>query len=140
LLSSHKLYTAVAAAQSGQAQLGYLHDSMEKALAEKLNLPLATVETEFNAGKTMPQIALGHGIAQADLNAFMLEVRTRALEVALADGVITQAQADRMLQSGGRGNGTRMLAAGSGTCAGTGVPVGGSMMQRGWRWQQQSNP
>ena len=108
---------------------------------------LATVESEFEAGKTLAQIALDHGIAQADLQAFLLSVRTLALQNAVADGVITQAQADRMLQMGGRGfghgmmnggSGYGMMGSGTGPCGGTGIPVGG-MMQRGGRGQQ-TNP
>jgi hypothetical protein len=133
------LFTGVAAAQSNQAQMGPLHDYMEKALAAKLNLPVAAVESEFDAGKSLYQIALDHGITQTNLQAFMLEVRTQALKAAVADGVITQTQADRMLQHGGLGNGTRMMQTGTGACGGTGIPVGGSMMQRGGRFQQ-SNP
>jgi hypothetical protein len=137
------LFAGVAAAKSNQVstqtQTGPLHEYMEKALAAKLNLPLATVESEFDAGKTMAQIALDHGITQADLPAFMIEVRTQALKAAVADGVITQTQADRMLQQGGRGMGAGMMNGGAGNCGGTGIPVGGSMMQRGGRWQQ-SNP
>jgi hypothetical protein len=117
---------------------GPLHDYMEEALAEKLNLPLATVESEFAAGKTLAQIALDHGIAQADLPAFMLEVRTLALQNAVADGVITQTQADRMLQMHRGGFGYGMRGNGTGPCNGTGIPLGG-MMQRGGRWQQ-TNP
>ena len=133
------LFTGAAAAQSSQTQMGPLHEYMEKALATKLNLPVVTVESEFDAGKSLYQIALDHGITQANLQAFMLEVRTQALNSAVVDGVITQTQADRMLQRGGIGNGARMMQTGTGNCGGTGIPVGGSMMQRGGRFQQ-SNP
>jgi len=133
------LFAGVAAAKSNQVQMGPLHEYMEKALAAKLNLPAATVESDFDAGKSLNQIALDHGIAQANLKTFMLEVRTQALKAAVADGVVTQTQADRMLQQGGRGMDAGMRNGGAGNCGGTGIPVGGSMMQRGGRWQQ-SNP
>ncbi len=141
-------FAGVAAAQSPQAQVqaqtqvGFMHDYMEKALAEKLNLPLATVEAEFDAGKPLYQIALDHGIAQADLQAFMLAVRTQAVYAAVADGLLTQTQADRMLRRGyGGGMGYGMTNGGSvtGPCGGTGIPVGGGMNQRGSR-RGQSNP
>jgi hypothetical protein len=132
-------FTGVASAQSSQAQMGPLHEYMEKALAAKLNLPVAAVESEFDAGKSLNQIALDHGITQTNLQAFMLEVRKQALNAAVADGVIIQTQAERMLQHGGSGTCTRMLQAGTGTCGGTGIPVGGSMMQRPGRFQR-SNP
>jgi hypothetical protein len=128
-------FTGVAAAQSSQPQPGTLHEYMEVALADKLNLPVSTIESEYDAGKSFYQIALDNGISQADLPAFMLEVRTLALNAAVADGVITQAQADRMLQYGSRGLGIRQGAMQSGTspCGGTGIPVG-TGMQRGGRW------
>jgi hypothetical protein len=148
VLLAASLLTGVAAAKvPGKEVTGPMHDYMEEALAEKLNLPLATVESEFEAGKTLAQIALDHGIAQVDLQAFLLSVRTLALQNAVADGVITQAQADRMLQMGGRGfghgmmnggSGYGMMGSGTGPCGGTGIPVGG-MMQRGGRGQQ-ANP
>jgi hypothetical protein len=133
-------FAGVASAQTSQQSTGTLHDYMEKALAEKLGVPLATIEAQFDAGKTLYQIALDNGITQADLPAFMLEVRTTAINAALSDGVITQAQADRMLQSGGRGMGQGMMRGGTGAgpCGGTGIPVG-TGMQRGGRWQQ-ANP
>jgi amino acid transporter len=131
------VFAGVASAQTIQQNTGPLHDYMEKALAEKLGVPLATIAAQFDAGKNLYQVALDHGIAQADLPAFMLEVRTTAIKAALSDGVITQAQADRMLQSGGRGMGQGMMQGGTGTgpCGGTGVPVG-TGMHRGGRWQQ----
>jgi hypothetical protein len=134
------VFAGVASAQTSQQNTGLLHDYMEKALAEKLGVPLATVEAQFDAGKTLYQVALDNGIAQAALPAFMLEVRTKAINAALADGVITQTQAERMLQSGGRGMGTGMMRGGTGTgsCGGTGIAVG-TGMQRGGRWQQ-ANP
>jgi hypothetical protein len=132
------LFTGVAAAKSNQVQMGPLHEYMEKALAAKLNLPVATVESEFDGGKSLYQIALDHDITQANLQVFMLDVRTQAVKAALADGVVTQIQADRMLQQGDRGMGAGMRNGGAGSCGGTGVPIG-SMLQRGGRWQQ-SNP
>ena len=131
------IFTGVAGAQASQQNTGLLHDYMEKALAEKLGVPLATVEAQFDAGKTLYQVALDNGIVQADLPAFMLEVRTKAINAALSDGVITQTQAERMLQSGGHGMGQGLMRGGTGTgpCGGAGVPVG-TGMQRGGRWQQ----
>ncbi len=85
--------------------MGPMHEYMEKALAAKLNLPQATVKSEFDAGKSLPQIALDHGVTQANLQTFMLAVQAEALKAAVADGVLTQAQADRMVQQGGRGMG-----------------------------------
>jgi hypothetical protein len=143
------VFTGVASAQIAQPQTGNLHDYMEKALATKLGIPVATVEAQFDAGKSLYQIALDNGITQANMSAFMLDVRTQALKAAVTDGVITQAQADRMNQNGGRGmgkgfgmmngtgrgNGAGMMNGGTSPCNGTGNPVG-SGMGRGGRGQQ----
>lgn len=131
------VFAGVASAQTTQQNTGLLHEYMEKALAEKLGVPLATIEAQFDAGKTLYQIALDNGIDEADLPTFMLEVRTTAINAALSDGVITQAQADRMLQSGGYGmrQGMRRGGTGAGPCGGTGIPVG-TGMHRGGNWQQ----
>ena len=132
----------VASAQTLQQNTGLLHDYMEKALADKLGVPLATIEAQFDAGKTLYQIALDNGIAQADVPALLLEVRSTAIKAAVSAGVITQAQADRMLQQSGgygmgqgMGQGMRRGGTGDGPCGGTGIPVG-TGMQRGGRWQQ----
>ena len=131
------VFAGVASAQTIQQNTDLLHDYMEKALAEKLGVPLATIETQFDAGKTLYQIALDNGITQAALPAFMLQVRTTAINAALSDGVIMQIQAGRMLQSGGLGMGQDMLRGGmgAGPCGGTGIPVG-TGMQRGGHWPQ----
>jgi hypothetical protein len=131
------VFAGVASAQASQPKNGTLHEYMEKALAEKLGIPLATVEAQFDAGKTLYQIALDNGIAQADFPTFMLDVRTKAINAALADGVITQAQADRMLQSGGRGMGNGMLRGGfgAGNCGGMGNRLGTGMLRGGFGFQ-----
>jgi hypothetical protein len=131
------VFAGVASAKTTQQNTGLLHDYMEKALAEKLGVPLATIEAQFDAGRTLYQIALDNGINKTDLPTFMLEVRTIAINAALSDGVITQAQADRMLQSGGYGmrQGTMRGSTGAGPCGGTGIPVGAGM-HRGGNWQQ----
>jgi len=131
------VFTGVAGAQTSQQNTGRLHEYMEKALAEKLGIDVATIEAQVDAGKTLYQIALDNGIAKADLPAFMLEVRTMAINAAVADGVITQTQADKMLRVAGRGMGQGMMRGGTsvGPCGGTGVPLGNEM-HRGGRWQQ----
>lgn len=77
---------------------GPIHDYVEQALAQKLGLTEAQVEEQLAAGKTMYQIAEDNGIAEADIPALLLEVHKTALTNAVAAGVITQAQADAMLQ------------------------------------------
>ncbi len=145
----------VAYAQSGQPPVygrgmmqgggyGPMHDYVERALADKLGLTEEQVEEQFAAGKTMYQIALDNGIAEADIPAFLTEVHTTAFDAAVADGVMTREQADWMLQrmqGRGYGNGTGTCPMGNGTYGpgnGAGFRGGpGGMM--GGRWQQ-TNP
>lgn len=84
--------------RGGYGAYGLAHDYVEKALAEKLNLTETQVEEELAAGKSMTQIALDHGIAQDALAAFMADVHETAFAAAVKDGVMTQEQADFMLQ------------------------------------------
>lgn len=135
-------------------QYGPLHDFMKRALASKLNLTEAQVEQELASGKTMAQIALDHGIAPADLPTFLKDVHQLALSEAVKAGVITQAQADWMLQHAwnfgyryGNGYGYGMGACqsgfgygmgpmfwqGSNTQGNYGYGFGGGMMGRGRR-------
>ena len=75
-----------------------VHDYVEKALAAELDLTEAQVEEAFAAGKTMSQLALDHGIKQEDIATFMAEIHKTAFAAAVKDGVMTQEQADFMLQ------------------------------------------
>jgi hypothetical protein len=125
---------------------GWMHDYVEKALAEKFGITEAQVEEQLAAGQTLAQIALDNGIAEADVTAFLTEVHTAAFDNAVADGVLTREQADLMLG--------RMQAAGftSGSCpmlnGQTGQPgqgFGPGMMRNGQdgagmmnRWQNQN--
>lgn len=127
-------YGGMMGGRGGAGGYGPVHDYVEQALAAKLGLTEEQVEQELAAGKPMYQIALDNGIAQADLATFMNDVHTTAFAAAVKDGVMTQAQADFMLQRMSQnGYGT------TGTCPmgnGGGYGRGGGMM--GGRWQNQS--
>lgn len=121
----------------GRGGYGLMHDYVEQALASKLGLTEAQVEAELAAGKPMFQIALEHGIAQADLAAFMADVHKTAFEAAVQAGVVTQAQADFMLQRMAQNGYTY------GVCpmGGGGYGPGRGGMMWGGRWQNQNpNP
>ncbi len=77
---------------------GWMHDYVEQALAAKLGITEQAVEDALASGKSMYQIALDAGTAEADIPALMNEVHKAAFDKAVADGVMTQAQADSMLQ------------------------------------------
>jgi hypothetical protein len=127
-----------------QRGTGWMHDYVEQALAAKLGLTEAQVEEQYAAGKTMVQIALDNGIKQEDVATFLNDVHKEAFANAVKDGVMTQEQADWMLQrmqNRGYGNGT-------GNCPmhnGQGG-YGRGMMQNGWGrgmmggWGAQQNP
>lgn len=125
-------YGGMMGGRGGYGGSGLMQDYVEKALASKLGLTEAQVEAELAAGKPMFQIALDNGIAQEDITTFMTDVHTTAFEAAVTDGVITQAQADFMLQrmaQTGYSNGTCPMGGG-----GYGNGRGGGMMGGG-RWQ-----
>ena len=123
----------------GGGGYGPMHDYVERALAEKLGLTEEQVEEQFAAGKTMYQIALDNGIAEADIPAFLTEVHTTAFDAAVADGLLTREQADFMLQrmqANGYGTGNCPMHNGAGNGNGFRGGPGGMM---GGRWQQ-TNP
>lgn len=92
----------------GMAADGALHTYKLAAFAEKIGLSIDEVTALVEAGTRPHEIALDNGIAEADLPTFMQEVHQAALEAAVADGVLTQEQADLMsqrMQSRGMGDG-----------------------------------
>jgi hypothetical protein len=77
---------------------GVMHDYMISAFASAVGLTVDEVNTRLSNGETPTQIAIAQGKTEADLPALWTQVRQEALNKAVADGVITQAQADVMLQ------------------------------------------
>jgi hypothetical protein len=130
---------------------GWMHDYVEQALAAKLGLIEQRVEDQLAAGVPMNQIALDNGIAQEALTDFMNEVHKDAFEAAVKDGVVTQEQADFMLQRmqnrGGFGTGNCPMQNGQGAQFNRGGGYGPGMMNGNGRgmmgggWQnEQTNP
>ena len=134
----------------GNGGYGWMHDYVEQALAEKLGLTEEQVEDALASGKTMFQIALDNGIAEAELAVFMTEVHQAAFDQAVSDGVITREQADWMLQrmqtmfQNGYGFGNCPMHGGYYPQDGTGFRGGSGpgMMWggRGGRWQPAPAP
>ena len=147
------LGVGVAFAQGGQPPVGrggygWMHDYVEQALAAKLGLTEKQVEDQFTAGKPMYQIALDNGIKQDDLANFMNEVHKDAFARAVKDGVITQEQADWMLQrmqnmyQNGYGPGNCPMHNGQGAPSGRGRGFGSGMMNgrgAGMMWGQSTS-
>lgn len=81
-----------------RGQTGPLHTYIVAAFAERLGLSTSEVNSRLAAGENMYQIALSAGVRAENFQTLMVEVRTRALSAAVKDGVLTQTQADFMLQ------------------------------------------
>ena len=136
----------------GYGGYGWMHDYVEQALADKLGMTEEQVEDALANGSTMYQIALDNGVAEADLPTFMTEVHTAAFEKAVADGIMTQEQADWMLQrmqymaqnGYGYGSGSCPMHNGVRPQDGSGYRGGGGFgpggMMGGGRWQQNQAP
>ncbi len=77
---------------------GIMRDYMISAFADSVGLTVDQVNTRLSNGETFKEIALAQGKTEADLPALVSQVRQAALDKAVADGVITQAQADLMLE------------------------------------------
>ncbi len=71
---------------------------MISAFASAVGLTVDEVNTRLTNGETLKEIALAQGKTEADLPALATQVRKAALDKAVAEGVITQAQADLMLE------------------------------------------
>ena len=121
---------------------GQMHEYVEQALADKLGMTKADVETALDGGKSMYQLAIDKGVKEADVTALLTEVHKTAFGKAVADGIMTQAQADLMLQNmtanGFTGismqNGTGMMRGARGGGRGQGGMMGG------WNQQSTTNP
>jgi hypothetical protein len=108
---------------------GILHDYMIAAYAEKLNIPVSDLEARLDSGEMMAQIALSEGLTFEQFRTLMVEVRTQAINQAVADGTLTQEQADWMKQHGAgqmaggqMGNGRGMRSSGQGQYANPDCP------------------
>jgi hypothetical protein len=98
---------------------GPMHDYMLQGFAKAFGLTVEELQAKLDAGETMYSIAEAQGMTLAQFSEMVTQVRTDAFNQAVADGVITQAQADwmleRMSQKGAGGYGP-----GAGGC-----PMGG---------------
>jgi len=87
--------------QGGRAAFGdtgELHTYMLQAIADGLDLTLDDLESKLSEGQNLLEVAKEQGIAEDALPAVLEEARTKSLQAAVADGVLTQEQADWMAQ------------------------------------------
>jgi hypothetical protein len=118
-------------AGNGAQDPGWMHDDLVSYMAGKLGLSVDELNQKLSSGQTMAQIAQEKGFTLEQFQAMFLEARQTALNNAVAEGVITQAQADWMSQRMAQMNGYGL---GAGTCWGANGASGGpGMMGRG-RW------
>lgn len=111
---------------------GPMHEYMEKAIAAEFGISEDEVEALHDQGKTIWEYAQEQGLTQEQFQEKMISARTSALNQAVADGVITQQQADWMLQHMNQGWG---VGAGNGPCHG-----GGAFGGRGPGWRFNNLP
>jgi len=115
-------------------QQGVLHDEMVKVMAEKLGITVDDLNTRLANGETMYSIALAEGLTADQAKTLMVDARNQAIDQAVINGDLTQAQADWMktrsslMGTGTRGTngvaGTRGMMGGARGANGTGTCVG----------------
>ncbi len=84
---------------------GILHDGMIAAISQKLGIPVADLEARIAKGETVAQIAYAKGLTAEQFTALMKDARAQAIDQAVNDGTLTQAQADWMKTRGMNGVG-----------------------------------
>ncbi len=77
---------------------GIMHEYMISAFAKAVGLTIDEVNTRLESGETLTQIANAQGFTGDKLTQLVTDVRKAALDQAVAAGVITQVQADLMLE------------------------------------------
>lgn len=109
----------------GLGFLGEYRDIMHEALAEALDLSVEELVAAREDGTTLFELAEQQGVEMETLWSVMDDARAEMIDQALADGVITEEQADWMSERGGPGPGHHF-----GSCDGSG-PRGGGFGRRG---------
>jgi len=77
---------------------GLFHEYMLDAFAEAVGLTPEGVQARIEAGETRWDIALTEGFIEEEIPDLLFSVHSEALQEMVVDGVITQEQADRMLE------------------------------------------
>ncbi len=79
---------------------GILHDDMVTFIAAKLGLTVDELNARLSAGETVGQIAAEKGLSLDEFRTLMQDARNQAIDKAVAAGLLTQAQADWLKQTG----------------------------------------
>jgi hypothetical protein len=89
---------------------GPMHDAMIAVFAQKLGTTVDDLNARLARGETMAQIAAAKGLTTEEFFNLMKDARSQAIDQAVKNGTLTQAQADWMKQRGAGmmgANGTR---------------------------------
>lgn len=109
---------------------GPMHTYMVEAYAQALGLTVEDIQAQIDAGKSMWQIVADQGLVEEEIRSVMIQARTLALNAMVADGLLTQEQADFRLE--------RMNTMMSGEFAPGDCTMNGARAGRGGgRWNQQ---
>jgi len=110
---------------------GVMHDAMIAAFANELGLSVEALDAKLAAGETMADVAFAKGLTVEDFQTLMTDVRAQAVSQAVADGTLTQEQAEWMAQRGGgqgmHGAGQGMHGAGQGQFSNPDCPYYGQV-------------
>jgi hypothetical protein len=87
----------MSAMHSWMSSTGGMHTLVWDSLAEALGLTTDELNAELDGGKTLAEIAEEQGLNPADLAAVLESAHVDGLAQAVADGALTQEQADAML-------------------------------------------
>jgi hypothetical protein len=82
----------------GSVLMGALHDYKQAAFADALGLTAEQLADRIETGETVWSIAEAQGMTLAEFRQLHLDAHAEALAAAVADGAITQEQADQMQQ------------------------------------------
>jgi len=109
---------------------GVLHDAMIAAFADKFGISVENLVARLDAGETVADVAFAQGLTVEEFRTLMTQARAQAVAKAVADGSLTQEQADWIAQRGGgrmfgTGGGQGMHAAGQGQFANPNCPYDG---------------
>lgn len=102
----------------GGAQLGGVKQAMLAAAAQALNITADELTTQLRSGQTLAQLAQAHNTTEQAVTSAALAAAKTQLDQAVANGTLTQAQADsfyaqlqqqgaQLPRPGGRGRGGR---------------------------------
>ena len=84
----------------GSERPGFLdQETMDKAIADALGMTVEELQAARDEGQTLTQIAAAQGVDMADVEAAIQAAKEAAVAEAVANGDITQEQADRILSA-----------------------------------------